>query len=160
MIDCAISYIEEGLTDYKRVNITERKLTIAIPDANILNHCDRACIYMLETKGRMTNEEIFKRFKSEYDPNEYTQKQLMIYLKRFIEIKNLKALHYKNFRENGKLAWGYVFTEEHAKHKDVIKFLEEHNLPVDVWLNENKEEEKNKPKEGGTPNDGSLEIPF
>ncbi len=160
MIDCAISYIEEGLTDYKRVNITERKLTIAIPDANILNHCDRACIYMLETKGRMTNEEIFKRFKSEYDPNEYTQRQLMVYLKRFIEIKNLKALQYKNFKENGKQERGYVFIEEHANHKDVIKFLEEHNLPVDEWLNKNKEEEEKKPEEGGTPNDGSLEIPF
>ena len=108
----------------------------------------------------MTNEEIFKRFKSEYDPNEYTQRQLMVYLKRFIEIKNLKALQYKNFKENGKQERGYVFIEEHANHKDVIKFLEEHNLPVDEWLNKNKEEEEKKPEEGGTPNAGSLEIPF
>ncbi|MDI9576263.1 MAG: hypothetical protein QM292_07495, partial [Bacteroidota bacterium] len=125
MLDCEILYLETEFVDYERVNLKNRKLSIAISDDDILNFCENICYQILTEKTNLSNKEIFDIFKEKYN-NEITQTRITRSLNKYIQINNLKAIKYTSFKDiNNKTVRGFIFVKNFENSKDVINYLEQ-----------------------------------
>jgi len=127
MLDCEILYLETEFVDYERINLKNRKLSIAISDDDILNFCENICYQILTEKTNLSNKEIFDIFKEKYNNDEITQTRITRSLNKYIQINNLKAIKYTSFKDiNNKTVRGFIFVKNFENSKDVINYLEQY----------------------------------
>ena len=118
-------YLQKNLIEYERVNLKNRKLSIAISDDDILNFCENICYQILTEKTNLSNKEIFDIFKEKYN-NDITQTRITRSLNKYIQINNLKAIKYTSFKDvNNKTVRGFIFVKNFENSKDVINYLEQ-----------------------------------
>lgn len=126
MIDNIQLYLQYNLIEYERVNLKNRKLSIAINDDDILNFCENICYQILTEKTNLSNKEIFDIFKEKYNNEEITQTRITRSLNKYIQINNLKAIKYSSFKDtNNKTIRGFIFVKNFENSKDVINYLEQ-----------------------------------
>ena len=119
-------YLQKNLIEYERVNLKNRKLSIAISDDDILNFCENICYQILTEKTNLSNKEIFDIFKEKYNNDEITQTRITRSLNKYIQINNLKAIKYTSFKDtNNKTVRGFIFVKNFENSKDVINYLEQ-----------------------------------
>ena len=119
-------YLQKNLIEYERVNLKNRKLSIAISDDDILNFCENICYQILTEKTNLSNKEIFDIFKEKYNNEEITQTRITRSLNKYIQINNLKAIKYTSFKDtNNKTIRGFIFVKNFENSKDVINYLEQ-----------------------------------
>ena len=127
MIDSEILYIETEFVDYERKNITDRKLTAAIYDDNLLDFCDKICYTILSEKRNYSNKELVDEFKKLYPESEaFESAKITRALNKFIQIKNLKAIKNDRFYIEKQRVRGFVYLYEHKNHKSVVEFINSH----------------------------------
>lgn len=128
MIDCEILYLETEFVDYERKNITDRKLTAAIWDDDLLDFCDLICYKILSEQRNYSNKELLEAFKLYYSENKDIESaKITRALNKFIQIKNLKAIKNDRFRDSNKqLVRGFIYLNEHRNHKSVVEFINSH----------------------------------
>jgi len=119
-------YLQKNLIEYERVNLKNRKLSIAISDDDILDFCENICYQILTEKTNLSNKEIFDIFKEKYNNDEITQTRITRSLNKYIQINNLKAIKYTSFKDiNNKTVRGFIFVKNFENSKDVINYLEQ-----------------------------------
>ena len=119
-------YLQKNLIEYERVNLKNRKLSIAISDDDILDFCENICYQILTEKTNLSNKEIFDIFKEKYNNEEITQTRITRSLNKYIQINNLKAIKYTSFKDiNNKTVRGFIFVKNFENSKDVINYLEQ-----------------------------------
>ena len=119
-------YLQKNLIEYERINLKNRKLSIAISDDDILNFCENICYQILTEKTNLSNKEIFDIFKEKYNNDEITQTRITRSLNKYIQINNLKAIKYTSFKDiNNKTVRGFIFVKNFENSKDVINYLEQ-----------------------------------
>ena len=119
-------YLQKNLIEYERVNLKNRKLSIAISDDDILNFCENICYQILTEKTNLSNKEIFDIFKVKYNNDEINQTRITRSLNKYIQINNLKAIKYTSFKDtNNKTVRGFIFVKNFENSKDVINYLEQ-----------------------------------
>ena len=127
MIDCEILYIETEFVDYERKNITDRKLTAAIWDDDLLDFCDLICYKILSEQRNYSNKELLEAFKQYYsEDKEIESAKITRALNKFIQIKNLKAIKNDRFYIEKQRVRGFVYLYEHKNHKSVVEFINSH----------------------------------
>jgi len=132
MIDCEILYIETEFVDYERKNITDRKLTAAIYDDNLLDFCDKICYTILSEKRNYSNKELVDEFKKLYPESEaFETAKITRALNKFIQIKNLKAIKNDRFYIEKQRVRGFVYLYEHKNHKSVVEFINSHENEIE-----------------------------
>ena len=144
MISNILLYLQEGLISYKSKNLTNRKLLQAIDDDDLLEFCDKVCLEILSKKKNMSNKEIFELFKATYnldnEQNKYDQAKITRAMKKFISIKNLKAIKGTLFRHNNKVTRGFIYVPENFESKKVQEFLEDHKVDLENFDKEKESE--------------------
>lgn len=127
MIDCEILYLETEFVDYERKNITDRKLTAAIWDDDLLDFCDLICYKILSEQRNYSNKELLEAFKQYYsEDKEIESAKITRALNKFIQIKNLKAIKNDRFYIEKQRVRGFVYLYEHKNHKSVVEFINSH----------------------------------
>lgn len=144
MIDCEILYIETEFVDYERKNITDRKLTAAIWDDDLLNFCDLICYKILSEQRNYSNKELLEAFKQYYSADkEIETAKITRAMNKFIQIKNLKAIKNDRFYIEKQRVRGFVYLYEHKNHKSVVEFIKAHESESEkIEVTEQKIEDK------------------
>lgn len=124
---CEILYIETEFVDYERKNITDRKLTAAIWDDDLLDFCDLICYKILSEQRNYSNKELLEAFKQYYSADkEIETAKITRAMNKFIQIKNLKAIKNDRFYIEKQRVRGFVYLYEHKNHKSVVEFINSH----------------------------------